>query len=67
MLKLYGYFRSSAAYRIRIVLNLKGLAYEQSSIHLRRGEQFKPAYRALNPLARVPTLIDGERVLNQSL
>ncbi len=67
MLKLYGYFRSSAAYRVRIVLNLKGLAYEQSPVHLRRGEQFKPAYRALNPLARVPTLIDGERVFTQSI
>jgi maleylacetoacetate isomerase len=67
MLKLYGYFRSSASYRIRIVLNMKGLAYEQSPIHLRRGEQFDPAYRALNPLARVPTLIDGEHVLTQSL
>ncbi|HVL75536.1 MAG TPA: maleylacetoacetate isomerase, partial [Noviherbaspirillum sp.] len=69
MLKLHTYFRSSAAYRVRIALNLKGLDYEQVSVHLLRdgGEQFKDAYRALNPNALVPTLEDGDVVLNQSL
>ncbi len=50
-LKLYGYFRSSASYRVRIAMNLKGLAYDQHSIHLSRdgGEQHGEAFRALNP------------------
>ena len=69
MLKLYGYYRSSAAYRVRIVLNLKGLAYEQVFVHLRRGggEQFRPDYVKLNPQALVPTLDDDGVVLTQSL
>ena len=69
MLKLYGYYRSSAAYRVRIVLNLKGLAYEQVFVHLRRGggEQFRPDYVKLNPQALVPTLVDDGVVLTQSL
>jgi maleylacetoacetate isomerase len=68
--KLYSYFRSSAAYRARIALNLKGLAYETVSIHLTKdgGQQFRPDYTAVNPQARVPALVldDGE-VLTQSL
>jgi len=66
---LYTYFRSSAAYRARLALSLKGIAYEARFVHLLRdgGEQFKPAYRRLNPLARVPTLIDGEQVFTQSV
>ena len=72
-MKLYGYFRSSASYRVRIALNLKGLDYEQVSVHLVRngGEQFADTYRALNSDALVPALIDeqdGEAVtLTQSL
>ncbi|NQW10216.1 MAG: maleylacetoacetate isomerase [Alphaproteobacteria bacterium] len=65
-LTLHGYFRSSAAYRVRIALNLKGLSYEQASVHLRKGEQRKPAFLALNPQGMVPALIDGEAVLTQS-
>lgn len=69
MLTLYTYYRSSAAYRVRIALNLKGLDHTLVPVHLLRdgGEQFAPAYRALNPQSRVPTLVDGERVLTQSL
>ncbi|MBP6117467.1 MAG: maleylacetoacetate isomerase [Neisseriaceae bacterium] len=68
-MKLYGYFRSSAAYRVRIALNLKGLAYEHVGVHLLNngGEQRSDAYRALNPSALVPTLVDGDLALGQSL
>ena len=68
-MKLYTFFRSSASYRVRIALNLKGLAHEQIPIHLRRGggEQFSAAYKAINPQALVPALEDGGRVLTQSL
>jgi maleylpyruvate isomerase len=52
--RLYGYFRSSAAYRVRIALNLKGLATEQAFVHLREGEQRSASHRALNPLGLVP-------------
>jgi maleylacetoacetate isomerase len=66
---LYGYWRSSAAWRVRIALNLKGLAWQSHPVHLVRGggEQHAPAFRALNPQGLVPALeIDG-RVLTQSL
>nr|WP_320125572.1 maleylacetoacetate isomerase [uncultured Shewanella sp.] len=72
-MKLYGYWRSSAAYRVRIALNLKGISAEQLSVHLVRdgGEQHKAAYTALNPLELVPTLtLDDELdmdALSQSL
>ncbi len=69
-MKLYSYFRSSAAYRARIALNLKGVAYEMESIHLTRGggQQHSPAYRAINPQRRVPALkLDNGEVLIQSL
>jgi maleylpyruvate isomerase len=68
-MKLYTFFRSSASYRVRIALNLKGLDYEQVPIHLRRGggEQFSEVYKALNPQALVPALEDGGRILTQSI
>jgi maleylacetoacetate isomerase len=67
-MKLYGFFRSSAAFRVRIALNLKGLSYETVAIHLRRNEQGNPQYRALNPQGLVPTLeLDDGRRLIQSL
>jgi maleylpyruvate isomerase len=65
--KLYGYFRSSAAFRVRIALNLKGLAYEQSSIHLRKKEQSAPSYLELNPTGLVPALEEDGQVFIQSL
>ncbi len=66
MIKLYGYFRSSAAYRVRIALNLKNISYDNAFVHLAKGEQFK-AFAALNPQKLVPALeIDGE-LLTQSL
>lgn len=69
-MKLYSYFRSSAAYRVRIALNLKGLPYEMESIHLTKdgGRQFSDAFRAINPQMRVPALqLSGGEVLTQSL
>jgi maleylpyruvate isomerase len=68
--KLYSYFRSSAAYRVRIALNFKGLSYETASIHLVRegGHNRRPEYRAINPQMRVPALVtDGGDTLIQSL
>ncbi len=68
-MKLYDYPRSSAAYRTRIALNLKGLSYERVEVHLLRdgGEHLKPAYRAINPQARVPALqLDDGTILTQS-
>jgi maleylacetoacetate isomerase len=67
---LYSYFRSSAAYRVRIAFNLKGLSYETASIHLQKegGLNRKPAYRAINPQMRVPTLkLDSGELITQSL
>jgi maleylpyruvate isomerase len=67
-MKLHGYFRSSASYRVRIALNLKGLRAEHLPHHLRKGEQCAPAYLALNPQGLVPALEDGSgTVLTQSL
>ena len=68
-MKLYTFFRSSASYRVRIALNLKGIGCEQAPIHLRRGggEQLSAAYRAINPQALVPALEDDGRILTQSL
>ena len=67
-MKLHGYFRSSASYRVRIALNLKGLRPEHLPHHLRKGEQCAPAYLAINPQGLVPTLEDDSgTVLTQSL
>ena len=68
-LRLYSYWRSSAAYRVRIGLNLKGLAFETLPVHLVRdgGQQHAAAYVAKNPQHMVPTLQHGERVIRQSL
>lgn len=68
-MKLYTYFRSSAAYRVRIALNLKGIAYESSFVHLVKdgGQQLQDAYRAVNPEKLVPCLQDGDATISQSL
>ena len=68
-MKLYSYFRSSAAYRVRIALNLKGLPYDYAPVHLLRGggEQLTPEYRRVGPDGIVPSLVDGDLVLQQSL
>ncbi|MET3842789.1 maleylacetoacetate isomerase [Bradyrhizobium sp. OAE829] len=67
-MKLHGYFRSAAAYRVRIALNLKGLRPEHLPHHLRKGEQCAPAYLAINPQGLVPALEDDAgAVLTQSL
>ncbi|MFL6817539.1 MAG: maleylacetoacetate isomerase [Bradyrhizobium sp.] len=66
-MKLHGYFRSSASYRVRIALNLKGLSAEHLAHHLRKGEQRDPAYLAINPQGLVPTLEDRDAVITQSL
>jgi maleylacetoacetate isomerase len=70
MPQLYSYFRSSAAYRVRIAFNFKGLGYVTIPIHLQRegGQNRKPDFRAVNPLMRVPALrLDSGAVLTQSL
>lgn len=67
-MKLHGYFRSSASYRVRIALNLKGLSAEHLPHHLRKGEQRDPAYLAINPQGLVPTLQDDAgAIITQSL
>jgi maleylpyruvate isomerase len=67
-MKLHGYFRSSASYRVRIALNLKGLDAEHLSYHLRKSEQRAPSYLAINPQGLVPTLQDDRgTILTQSL
>lgn len=68
-LTLYGYWRSSASYRVRIALNLKQLPFVTNPVHLlyNGGEQHTPAFRQLNPQELVPLLIDGEQAIRQSL
>jgi maleylpyruvate isomerase len=66
-LTLHGFFRSSATYRVRIALDLKGLSFDYLSYNLRDKEQLAPAYVALNPQGLVPTLMLGDQPLTQSL
>jgi maleylacetoacetate isomerase len=67
-MKLFTYWRSSAAWRVRIALNLKTIAYSCEPVHLVRGEQRSPAYQLINPNAVVPALqLDDGTVLTQSL
>lgn len=68
-MKLFAYWRSSASYRVRIALNLKNIPHEIVSLNIvgEGGQQFAPEYKALNPQARVPLLVDGDYTLNQSL
>lgn len=67
-MKLYTFFRGSSPFRVRIALNLKGLAYESAFVHLAKGEQRKPEYTAVNPQSLVPALVlDDGHVLTQSL
>ena len=66
---LYSYWRSSASYRVRMALNLKGLDYTIQPVHLVRdgGEQFAPDYARLNPQRLVPTLVSGDTIITQSM
>src|SRR3954471_15143246 len=67
-MKLHGYFRSSASYRVRIALNLKGLTVQHLPHHIPRGEQREPAYLAVNPQGLIPALQnDDGAILTQSL
>ena len=66
-MKLYGFSRSSAAYRVRIALGLKGLNYDYVSIHRAKGEQYNPEYGSVNPQNLVPVLEDEGNLLYQSL
>jgi maleylacetoacetate isomerase len=66
-LKLYTYWRSSAAYRVRIALHLKGLAFESIPVHLVKDEQHASAFKDVNPQELIPVLLHGGRVLTQSL
>jgi maleylacetoacetate isomerase len=65
--KLYTYYRPQASFRVRIALNLKGIAREGQFPASRKTHQFAPAYRAINPQMVIPTLIDGDVKLFQSL
>lgn len=69
MLQLYSYFRSSASYRVRIALNLKGLPFEYVPVHLLKdgGQQHSADYQRINPAELVPALVDGGQAIGQSL
>jgi len=68
MLKMYGFWRSAASFRVRIALNLKGIPYEETMVDLDAGEQYAPAFLAINPAAAVPALfVDDGPPLTQSL
>jgi len=66
-MRLYSYFRSSASFRVRIALNLKGLPFDYVPVQIVKNEHLKPEYRAVSPNALVPVLEDGKQLLNQSL
>jgi len=66
-MKLYDYFRSSAAYRVRIALNLKGIGYQQCPIDLLQGDDRGTAYRTINPQGLIPALAEGDLLITQSL
>ena len=66
-LQLYNYFRSSASYRVRIALALKGLAYDYVPVHLVKNEQLAPPFADISPARLVPLLRDDDRLLTQSL
>jgi maleylacetoacetate isomerase len=66
-MKLYTFFRSSAAFRVRIAMNYKGLAYEPVGVSLAKAEHQQPGYKSVNAQGLVPTLEDGGRLLSQSL
>lgn len=66
-MKLYNYFRSSASYRVRIALALKGLDYDYHSVHLSKNEQFNESYAAVSATRLVPTLVEGDQAFTQSL
>lgn len=66
-MKLYSYCRSSASFRVRIALELKGLAYDYHAVDLRRSEQLGEAFSAVSPTRLVPQLVDGDASINQSL
>jgi maleylacetoacetate isomerase/maleylpyruvate isomerase len=66
-MELYNYFRSSASYRVRIALALKGLAYDYKPVHLAKNEQFNESYAAVSAARLVPLLKDGDKLLTQSL
>ena len=66
-MKLYGYFRSSASYRVRIALNMKGLDYDQVSVHLAKGKQYDREFSAISPQNLVPVLEHDGQLLYQSL
>ena len=65
-MKLYNYFRSSASFRVRIALQLKGLAYDYIPVHIAKGEHKLPAFLKLNSFGQVPVLVDGETVVQDS-
>jgi maleylacetoacetate isomerase len=66
-MQLYGFYRSLAAYRVRIALALKGINYDTDSINLFKGEQMEAAFKAVNPQMVVPVLVDGGIVVTQSM
>ncbi len=65
-MKLYGFFRSGTSHRLRIVLGLKGLAFDTVGVDLRKEEHLQPAFKAINPQGLLPALLEGERVFTQS-
>ncbi|CAN8253617.1 unnamed protein product [Cochlearia groenlandica] len=65
-MKLYSYWRSSCAHRVRIALSFKGIEYEYVAVNLLKGEQFLPYFKKINPMGTVPVLVDGDVVITDS-